>query len=106
MEFDKDPRALTLSAAFIEGVNCRVKDDNFENETSYQKFIVLVDDQELTFLKSDKTGRWWIEIPFLPNVNNKLKRNTLLPCSYDDYLASCEGELPERWWKAQRRNMV
>ena len=22
MEFDKDPRALTLSAAFIEGVNC------------------------------------------------------------------------------------
>ena len=53
-----------------------------------------------------KTARWWIEIPFLTNVNNKLKRNTLLPCTHEDYLAACEQEIPERWWKAQRRNIL
>jgi hypothetical protein len=32
--------------------------------------------------------------PFISNVNNKLKRNTLLPCSYDEYRA-CNQELPK-----------
>jgi hypothetical protein len=56
------------------------------------------------FHKSDKTDRWWIEIPFISNGNNKLKRNTLLPCSYDEYLGACNQE-PERWWKAQRKTV-
>jgi hypothetical protein len=57
------------------------------------------------FYKSDKTDRWWIEIPFISNGNNKQKRNTLLPCSYDEYLGACNQELPERWWKAQRKTV-
>ncbi|MCB0398979.1 MAG: formimidoylglutamase, partial [Winogradskyella sp.] len=65
---------------FIEGVNCRVKDDDFNNGNEFQKYNVLVEDDELIFYKSLKTGRWWIEIPFLPDVNNKLKKHTLLPC--------------------------
>jgi hypothetical protein len=32
---------------------------------------------------------------FISNVNNKLKRNTLLPCSYDEYLGACNQELPD-----------
>ena len=89
---------------FIEGVNCRVKDDNFNNERAFQKFNVLVEEDELIFYKSLKTGRWWIEIPFLPNVNNKLKKHTLLPCMHADYLQAMQGELPERWYKAYRKN--
>ena len=89
---------------FIEGVNCRVKDDDFTNENHYQKFNVLVDNDDLTFYKSLKTGRWWIEIPFLPNVNNKLKKHTLLPCMHSDYVQSTQGEIPERWYKAYRKN--
>ncbi|WP_431159316.1 formimidoylglutamase [Winogradskyella poriferorum] len=89
---------------FIEGVNCRIKDDNFNNEKYYQKFNVLVEDDELIFYKSLKTGRWWIEIPFLPDVNNKLKKHTLLPCMHADYLLALEGEIPERWYKAYRKN--
>ena len=107
----KDDDATSMLVAqmiwyFIEGVNCRVKDDNFKNDTSYQKFIVLVDDEELIFFKSNKTGRWWIEIPFLPNVSNKLKRHTLLPCMHDDYNAACNGKIPERWYKAFKKNCV
>jgi Na+/H+ antiporter NhaC len=36
----------------------------------------------------------------ISNVNNKLKRNTLLPCSMMNTLGACNQELPERWWKA------
>ncbi|MEN8887216.1 MAG: formimidoylglutamase [Winogradskyella sp.] len=89
---------------FIEGVNCRVKDDDFSSDTYFQKYNVLVEDDELIFYKSLKTGRWWIEIPFLPDVNNKLKKHTLLPCMHSDYMQATKGELPERWYKAYRKN--
>ena len=91
---------------FIEGYNFRVKDDNFLEDNNYQKFITLVETQELVFYKSNKTGRWWIEIPFLSEVNNKLKRHTLLPCTYNDYERACNQEIPERWYKAKRKNEV
>lgn len=90
---------------FIEGVAFRSNEYPFGAKDNYLKYIVPIEDEQLIFYKSDKTGRWWIEIPFISNVNNKLKRNTLLPCTHDDYLASCEQEIPERWWKAQRRNV-
>lgn len=91
---------------FIEGVNCRVKDDDFSEESNYQKFTVLVEDEELLFYKSNKTGRWWIEIPFLSTVNNKLKQHTLLPCMHQDYIDASNNKIPERWYKAHRKNSV
>ena len=91
---------------FIEGFAFRSQEYPFGTKEHYLKYIVPIGEEELVFYKSNKTGRWWIEIPFISNVNNKLKRNTLLPCTHDDYLASCEQEIPERWWKAQRRNVL
>ena len=91
---------------FIEGVNCRVQDDNFADDKSHQKFITLADSHELIFYKSVKTGRWWIEIPFLSNVNNKLKKHTLLPCTHQDYLDACNDKIPDRWFKAYYKNSV
>ena len=91
---------------FIEGFCFRSNEYPFGTKEHYIKYIVLIEDEELVFYKSNITGRWWIEIPFLTNVNNKLKRNTLLPCMHEDYLAACEQEIPERWWKAQRRNIA
>ncbi|WP_242082456.1 formimidoylglutamase [Aestuariivivens sediminis] len=91
---------------FIEGVNYRVEDDDFSNENSYQKFITLVESQELVFYKSNKTGRWWIEIPFLSDVNNKLKRHTLLPCMHQDYIEACNNVVPDRWFRAFQKNCV
>lgn len=91
---------------FIEGYHYRSKEYPFGSRSNYLKYIVPLEDEELIFYKSDKTDRWWIEIPFVSNGNNKLKRNTLLPCSYDEYLCACNQELPERWWKAQRKNSL
>jgi arginase family enzyme len=91
---------------FIEGYNYRSNEYPFSSKDNYLKYIIPFEEEELIFYKSNKTDRWWIEIPFISNTNNKLKRNTLLPCSYEEYLGACNQELPERWWKVQRKNIV
>ncbi len=91
---------------FIEGFHYRSNEYPFGSRENYIKYIVPSEEEVLIFYKSDKTDRWWIEIPFISNGNNKLKRNTLLPCSYDEYLGACNQELPERWWKALRKNSI
>ena len=89
---------------FIEGVNCRVNDDDFNDQSNFQKFTVLVEDQELVFFKSKKTGRWWIEIPFLEYSNTKSKQHPLLACTHEDYVSATKGVIPERWYKAYKKN--
>ena len=89
---------------FIEGFSFRVSDDDCSNETQYVIYKVPLENDVLIFKKSNKTGRWWMELPFFSNINNKLKRETLLPCTYDDYLSACNQEMPERWIKARRKN--
>ena len=91
---------------FIEGYHYRSKEYPFGSRDNYLKYIVPLENEELIFYKSNKTERWWIEIPYILEGNNKLKRNTLLPCSYEEYLCACNQELPERWWKAQRKNTL
>lgn len=105
--YDDDVTAVLVAQMiwyFIEGINCRVQDDDFKDTDQYQKYNVLVEDEELIFFKSIKTGRWWIEIPFLPNVNNKLKKHALLPCTHEDYVEASHGKIPERWYKAYKKN--
>lgn len=91
---------------FIEGVHYRSNEYPFGSKENYIKYIVPMEDEELIFYKSDRTERWWIEIPFVSTANNKLKRSTLLPCIHEDYVGACNNELPERWWKAQRKNII
>jgi hypothetical protein len=91
---------------FIEGVNYRSNEYPFGTKENYLKYIVPLESEELVFYKSNKTGRWWIEINFFAGQHNKLKKNTLLSCSHDEYLAACNNEIPERWWKAQRKNSI
>ena len=88
---------------FIEGFNCRVNDDDFSNQSNYQKFTVLVEDEELVFYKSKKTGRWWIEIPFVEYSNTKSQQHPLLACMYEDYETATKGTIPERWFKAYKK---
>lgn len=90
---------------FIEGYHYRSKEYPFGTRENYIKYIVPIDDEELIFYKSNVSDRWWIEIPF-SNPNNKLKRNTLLPCSNEDYVLATQQEIPNRWWKAQIKNTL
>jgi arginase family enzyme len=89
---------------FIEGYHYRSNEYPFSTKENYLKYIVPIDNDEIIFYKSDKTDRWWIEIKAI--TGNKLKKNSLMPCTHDDYLAACNQEIPERWWKAQKKNMI
>jgi arginase family enzyme len=91
---------------FIEGVNYRVKDYPFASKDDYLKYIVPNGREEMIFYKSNKTERWWIEIPFISSLNNKLKRHTLLPCTHQDYLNACNQIIPERWWMAYKKSII
>ena len=91
---------------FIEGIHYRSNEYPFGSKDSYIKYVVPFENEDIVFYKSNKTERWWIEIPFFSNHNNKLKKNTLLPCSYDDYISACNLEFPDRWWKAQRKSIL
>jgi hypothetical protein len=90
---------------FIEGFHYRSNEYPFGTKENYIKYIVTLE-EEVIFYKSNKTERWWIEIPFVAGQSNKLKKTTLFPCTHNDYLSACNGDVPERWWKAQRKNLL
>ena len=87
---------------FIEGVNFRAKDYPFTTKEHYQKFTVMLEnDDPINFYKSNKTGRWWMEINLIKD--NKYKRHALVPCTYQDYIETTKEQIPDRWFKAQRK---
>ena len=91
---------------FIEGFQYRANEYPFSSKDNYFKYIVPLEQEELVFYKSDKTERWWIEVPQLIHSNTKTQKTTLLPCSYEDYLGAIDQEIPERWWKTQRKSII
>ena len=104
--FDSGKQTASLIAQmiwyFIEGYNSRAKDYPFATKESYQKFIVLLeDDDPINFYKSNKSGRWWMEINLI--TDNKYKRHALIPCTYQDYTKAMEQQIPSRWFKAQQK---
>ena len=86
---------------FIEGVNYRANDYPFGLKNNYQKYIVPIEDQLLNFHKSNKSGRWWMEINI--NKNNKNSRHTLIPCTYQDYISATNQEIPDRWYRTLKK---
>ena len=101
---DKANQTAKLSAQmvwyFMEGVNLRIKEHPFVQKEQFKKYTVLLEEQDVVFYKSIKSARWWMEL-VIPD--NKYKKTTLLPCSYNDYSLACNGEVPSRWWKAIRK---
>ena len=91
---------------FIEGVNFRKNENTNLAKKEFIRYQVPIEDQVLVFYKSPVSGRWWIEIPFISQGNNKLKRHTLLPCTQKDYLDACNQVVPERWYKTKRKNEI
>ncbi len=87
----------------IEGINLRFNEEYPQFNQNFTKFTVPIEDQNLVFLESKTSGRWWIEIPYL-GKGNKLKEQTFISCSKEDYLNACKCEFPERWIKSKIKN--
>lgn len=107
--FDRYSQTAKLMAQGIwyalEGISLRKRDFPFGKKDSYIKYVVPNNELEkdIVFFKSDKSGRWWIEMPLENPFNPMHNRHILVPCSYNDYLKAGEGEIPDRWWRAAKK---
>lgn len=104
---DKNQTAQLISQMiwyFIEGVNFRTNDYPYGLKNNYQKYIVPIENQLLKFHKSNKSGRWWMEISI--DENNKFKRHALIPCTYQDYISASNQEIPDRWIRTLKKLML
>jgi arginase family enzyme len=86
---------------FIDGYSNRKKDFPVGSRKTYLKYTVNMQEgnNELIFYKSDKSERWWMDVPFPSHNKIKFERHVLVPCSYQDYKTACENEVPNRWWQ-------
>lgn len=80
---------------FIDGMS-RFKDEAIlEEENQFNIFHTVFAEVETVFFQSKRTGRWWMQLP----------DKKLIACSYNDYLFASNNEIPERWLRAQERDV-
>ncbi len=89
---------------FVDGFYNRKNDIPLNDKKEFVKYIVTIKDNgsNLNFWKSKKSGRWWIELPFIKG-KDEYHPHHLMPCSYIDYQNACKGEIPERWLKVYQK---
>ncbi len=110
-KFDHDGQTAHLIAQmiwyFMEGYYSRPNDFPFRNEDDYLKYHITISDhkQDITFYKSKKTDRWWMELPLPAEQRIKYERHYMVPCSYKDYQQATKEEIPDRWWMVYKKLM-
>ncbi|SEM83156.1 Arginase family enzyme [bacterium A37T11] len=89
---------------FIDGFYNRKKDFPLHPKSSYLIFRTALknDAHELVFIKSKKTDRWWMQVPYHNNKSAN-ERYHLVPCRYEDYQTAVEGEMPDLWWRTYQK---
>lgn len=93
----------TMLWYFIEGYYHRRHDRNF-NSNQFVKYTVTLKQKphSIVFYKSTLTDRWWMEVPF-PQEKFVYQRSSIVPCSYQDYQATMNGDIPDRWLKTHSK---
>lgn len=86
---------------FIEGFHLRKPEFPNVDLNGFKKYMVMIDDETFQFYKSESSERWWMEISL--KEDNKIKRQTLIPCTYNDFLTANRLEIPERWYINRRK---
>jgi len=71
----------------------------------YIKYVVSLKEfkNEIIFYKSKKSDRWWMEVPCPIGLQMKYERQFLVPCSYREYQAACQDEIPEKWLQVYQK---
>lgn len=90
---------------FIDGVENRIGDFPIGSKKDYYRFSVHLDDfkDELVFFKSNKSERWWLEVPYPPEKGRGFDRHHLVPCNQKDYENAMKNEMPNLWWKTYQK---
>ncbi len=89
---------------FVDGVYHRKKDFPLQPKSQYLIYRASLKDNthELVFVKSKKTDRWWMQVPY-PVGTSKNERYHLVPCRYEDYQIAVSGEMPDLWWRTYQK---
>ena len=87
---------------FLEGFSQKQYETPVLNNSNSGRFIkyhvrVTDLDDDLIFVKSNLTDRWWIELPA------EKDENLYVACSHEDYLKANRNEVPDRWVQAVER---
>ena len=84
---------------FLEGFSIRKGESPLSSDKNYLKYKVILSssEEELVFIKSQKTNRWWMKIPYPPTKKMKFERHHLVPCNYLDYQIALKDEMPNLW---------
>jgi formiminoglutamase len=105
-EFDIRNQTTGLAAQilwfFLEGFSQKQYETpvlSMSNSGRFIKYHVRVTDldDDLIFVKSNLTDRWWIELPA------EKDENLYVACSHEDYLKANHNEVPDRWVQAVER---
>ncbi|GGC25442.1 arginase [Parapedobacter defluvii] len=89
---------------FIEGFYNRKHDAPLLPKSAYITYRTTVhnDAYELVFIKSKKSDRWWMQVPYSGSQSVN-ERYHLVPCRYEDYQIAVGGEMPDLWWKTHQK---
>ena len=107
--FDTNKQTVHLVAQmiwyFIDGFYNRKQDYPIGDKAQYTKYRVSLKDHEheIVFYKSNKSDRWWMDVPYPVNHQIRYERHHMVPCSYGDYQTACEDEMPDRWWQTYQK---
>jgi formiminoglutamase len=92
---------------FIDGFYSRKGDFPPDKKKDMMKYTVSLKDfkDEVIFYRSNKSERWWMEVPIRAKHRERYERHHLVPCSYQDYQTACQNALPDRWWQTYQKLM-
>lgn len=86
----------TMIWYFVEGFYYRKNERDFKSNDFIKYSVAMPSHPEIiVFYKSKFTEKWWMEV--IPQATNKYTRNSIVPCSYNDYQTATKGEVPERY---------
>ncbi|HSN10028.1 MAG TPA: formimidoylglutamase [Hanamia sp.] len=80
---------------FIDGKNRSLQESALTDRKNFNEYHTALAEVDTVFIQSKKTGRWWMQMP----------DKKIIACSYKDYLFASRNEIPERWLRAQERDV-
>ena len=80
---------------FIDGKNRSLQESSLKEKQNFNEYHTAFAEVDTVFMQSKRTGRWWMQLP----------DKKMIACSYKDYLFASNNEIPERWLRAQEREV-
>ena len=78
----------------MDGINKGKQEASLDNRSEFDEFTIAFAEVETVFLRSKRTGRWWMQ----------LHDGKYVACSYGDYITAGNNDIPERWLRAVERS--